>query len=125
VHDSLADALPGIALPLLFRCSSRVKPNNAVDSLNPGSPIGSTTQALDALSALYDRLERSLLAAYCPSSYDTKAVDKLKPQSCEEFSMTARQFNSCWALLISKFASRVKADKPALSDVKAKLNSGP
>jgi hypothetical protein len=81
----------------------------------------SATQAFDACGALYGRLERSMFAAYCANGYDTKVVDKLKPKFCEEFCITARQFNSCWALLQGKIASRMEGDQLALSDVKAKL----
>jgi hypothetical protein len=83
----------------------------------------SATQAFDAFGALYGRLERSLFATYCAGGYDTKAVDKLKPQFCETFNITARHFNACWNLLKGKIASRVEVDKQAISDVARALKS--
>jgi hypothetical protein len=62
-------------------------------------------------------LEISLFAAYSAAGYDTKAVDKLKPQFRVEFSITTRQFNNCWALLKGMIASRIEVDKLAISDV--------
>ncbi|WNO03983.1 hypothetical protein [Rhodoferax mekongensis] len=62
-------------------------------------------------------MEISLFAAYSAAGYDTKAVDKLKSQFREEFSITARQFNSCWTLFKGTIASRIEVDKLAISDI--------
>jgi hypothetical protein len=75
------------------------------------------------LGALYGRLERSIFAAYCASGYDTKAVDRLKSQFCEEFEITARHFNACWNILKGKIASRLEVDKQALLDATKALKS--